>query len=252
MATTYTKGASGDTFAFAGNITVAGTTGFTGALTPTSISVAAGNSSPIMIVGAQSSTASVGHVLTSTNNRVISLFADTGAAALAGDVQMLNARLVLLPGVDQTGAGAASVLRGHLRVAGADLNGSESKAWAGVAGVLESSGTHTIGGTALTIAAALSGTAEIGDTPTLASNGVVAGLHLTGKWTGTFTPSGEFVGIYFQSHTQGFEHAFGFSGTGTTDGNGLTAGDITGETKGYKIAVYIAGVGTKYLQLYGN
>ncbi len=217
------------------------------------ILVDAGATDIVMKVGAQSSTESLGHVLTGTNNRVISLFADTGAAALAGDVQMINARLVFLPGVDQTGAGAASVIRGHLRVAGADLNGSESKAWMGLAGVFESDGTHTIGGTAQTIVAAISGTAEVGGAPTVAAGSTVAGLHLVGKWTGTgYAPSGEFVGIYFQSHTQGFEPAFGFSGTGATDGNGLTAGDITGETKGYKIAVRIDGVGTKYIQLYGN
>ncbi len=220
----------------------------TGACT-TGILVGANVANVVMQVGTLSSTAAVGQVLTDTNNRVISLFADTGAAALAGDAQILNARLVLLPGIDQTGAGAASVLRGHLRIAGADLTNSESKAWAGVAGVLEFDGTHTVGTTNLIIAAALSGTAEVGGAPTLTATGMIAGLHLTGKWTGTgYAPTGEFVGIYFQAHTQGFEHAFGFGGVGTTDGCGLTDTGPGGAVT-HKIAVYIAGVGTKYIEL---
>ncbi len=234
MSATYLKGSTGDTWGFQGKLTI----------TPSASQVSC-------LVGAFSSTTSVGQVLSSTSKRVFELYADTGAAALTTDAQIVNARLVLLPGVDQTGAGAASVLRGHLRIAGADLTNSESKEWAGVAGYVESDGTHTIGGSYLTIAAALSGTVEIGGTPTLAANGITTGLHLTSKWTAAFSPSGEHIGIYFQANVQGFEHAFGFSGVGTTDGNGVSTGsDSTNVT--HKIAIYIGGVGTRYLHVFSD
>jgi hypothetical protein len=146
----------------------------------------------------------------------------------------------------QNGAAGGNALKGQLRIIGASITPSESKAWAGVQGYAELSGTETIGdGTNWTVVSGVNATAE-GATTTVAANGCIAGVHVCGR-TLPASPTGESVGVLFQAVTQWFEHAFGFTGVGSTDGNGLVAQSGGTNTYTHKIAVWINGVGTKYI-----
>jgi hypothetical protein len=139
-----------------------------------------------------------------------------------------------------------NALRGHLRVV-ASITPSVSKAFSATVGYVECSGTYTIGGGGiLTILAAMDAAVETGGTPTIAANAVVCGIHITGKELPA-APTGEAVGILFQALAQGFEHTFGFTGVGATDGNGLVAQSGGSVTITHKIAVWISGVGTRYI-----
>lgn len=204
---------------------------------------AAATSYPIWI-GESSNSAAVGHPLTSTSQRGITVYTDDGNAVYGADVDGIYSRSLILHA--QNGAYAANAGRSHLRVV-ASLTPSGSKGFYGHLGYMEASGTYTVGdGSNLTILAALGATVETGGTPTIAANGVVCGIHVTGK-TLPSSPVGEAVGIFFQAVTQGFEHAFGFGGVGTTAGNGLVAQTGGTNTFTHKIKVWINGVGTKYI-----
>ncbi len=198
-----------------------------------------------MIFGASSSSAAAGIGLTSANPQAVAAYSDDAGAILTADVDGIRSRLLIF--TDQTGAYAAQAIKGHLRVAAADLDPSGSKAWNGVAGYVEFSGTHTIGANA--IVAAVSATIE-NATTTITSGGIQCGVHVVGRSL-IAAPSGESIGVYFQAVVQGYEHAFGFSGVGSTDGNGLTTGsDSTNCT--HKIAIWINGVGTRYLHVFSD
>jgi hypothetical protein len=207
-----------------------------------------------IVMGQKSSSAAVGHHIGVQNSgdtagdKAIAVFADDSNAVLASDAQGINSRCLILHA--QNGAYGMSALRGHLRVV-ASITPSASKGFYATENYVEGSGTYTIGdGTNFTILAACGASIETGGTPTIAANAVVCGLHITGK-TLPGSPTGEAVGILFQALSQGFEHTFGFTGVGTTDGNGLTTGsDSTNVT--HKIAVWINGVGTRYLHVFSD
>jgi hypothetical protein len=155
----------------------------------------------------------------------------------------LNCRLAIF--YSQAGAYAASCLRGQLRIVNASIQNSEGKAWQGVSGVVETSGTPTLGdGTHWNVFAALNGAISAAGT-TVAANAVLTGLHITGKCPSS--QSGEMIGILFEASAQGYEHAFGFTGIGATDGNGLVEQAGGTITCTHKIAIWINGVGTRYI-----
>ena len=203
-----------------------------------------------IVMGEKSSSAAIGHHIGVQNSadtagdKAIAVFCDDNNAVLASDAQGVNSRCLILAA--QTGAYGMDALRGHLRVV-ASLTPSVSKAFSATVGYLECSGTYTIGdGTNFTIAAAMGAAVETGGTPTIAANGVVCGIHITGKELPA-APTGEALGILFQAITQGFEHTFGFAGVGSTDGNGLSVQTGGSMTHTHKIAVWINGVGTRYI-----
>lgn len=193
-----------------------------------------------------SSTLQIGHHIgQSGSERAISVFADDNNAVFASDCQGINCRLAIF--ANQNAAYAASAVRGHLRIVGANIIPSEAKAWQAVSGAVETSATPTIGdGTHWSVVCGLNGSISAAGT-TVAANGVLAGLHLTG--TCPSGQSGEMIGILFEANAQGFEHAFGFNGVGSTDGNGLIASASGTLTKTHAIAVWINGVGTRYIQV---
>ena len=203
-----------------------------------------------IVFGAKSSSAAVGHPIGVANSadtagdKAIAVFADDANAVLASDAQGINSRCLVLHA--QNGAYGMSALRGHLRVV-ASITPSASKGFYGTENYVEASGTYTIGdGTNFTILAAAAACVELGGTPTIGANAVVCGLHITGK-TLPASPTGKTAGILFQAFSQGYNHAFGFAGVGSTDGNGLVAQSGGSNTYTHKIAVWINGVGTKYI-----
>jgi hypothetical protein len=200
-------------------------------------------------VGTQSSTTTLGYVPATGAAFALGIHSDNGGANLAVDGVGVKSRFLVYSA--QTGDYDACGVKGHLRVAGASITPSSSKCFKGVEAYAELDGTYTIGdGTNFTIVAGLSATCETGGTPTVAANGVVCGIHVVGR-TMIASPTGESIGILFQAVSQGFEHTFGFTGVGTTDGNGLTTGsDSTNVT--HKIAVWINGVGTRYLHVFSD
>ena len=200
--------------------------------------------------GAKSSSAAVGHPIGVANSadtagdKAIAVFADDANAVLLSDAQGINSRCLILHA--QTGTYGMTALRGHLRVV-ANITPSASKGFYATENYVEASGTYTIGdGTNLTILAAAGASVELGGTPTIAANAVVCGLHISGK-TLPGSPTGEAVGILFQALAQGYEHAIGFTGVGSTDGNGLVVQSGGTLTCTHKIAVWINGVGTRYI-----
>jgi hypothetical protein len=207
-----------------------------------------------LVIGQKSSSAAVGHAIGVANSadtagdKAVAVFCDDANAVLATDAQGINSRSLILHA--QTGVYGMSSLRGHLRVV-ASITPSASKGFYGTESYVEASGTYTIGdGTNFTILSAAGASVELGGTPTIAANAVVCGLHISGK-TLPGSPTGEAVGILFQALAQGYEHTFGFTGVGTTDGNGLTTGsDSTNVT--HKIAVWINGVGTRYIHVFSD
>lgn len=219
-------------------------------VTGISLTLAPGSSSPGLVMGTKSSSAAVGHPIGVANSadtagdKAIAIFTDDANAVLASDAQAINGRCLVLHA--QTGAYGISVVRSNLRVV-ASITPSASKGFYANENYVEASGTYTIGdGTNFTILAASAASVEFGGTPTIAANAVVCGLHISGK-TLPASPTGEAVGILFQALSQGYEHTFGFSGVGTTDGNGLVAQTGGTNTYTHKIKVWINGVGTKYI-----
>jgi hypothetical protein len=207
-----------------------------------------------IVMGEKSSSAAVGHPIGVQNSadtagdKAIAVFCDDKNAVLASDAQGINSRCLILHA--QTGAYGMSSLRGHLRVV-ASVTPSASKGFYGTESYLEASGTYTIGdGTNLVIMGAAAASLELGGTPTLAANSVACGVHVSGR-TLPASSTGVTVGIFFQAITQGYQYAFGFSGVGSTDGNGLTTGSDSSNVT-HKVACYVAGVGTRYLHLFSD
>lgn len=203
-----------------------------------------------IVMGEKSSSAAIGHHVGVANSadtagdKAIAVFADDANAVLASDAQVINARMLVMHA--QNGNYAASVVRGHLRIpTGANIINSSQKCWSGVTGYIEASGTYTIGdGSNAVYLAALDGACELGDTPTVTANSIVCGVHLFGKFTAA-AYTGETIGVLFEGSTYGFEHAFGFH-----DGVAqpiTTASHSTNDS--HKIAVWINGVGTRYIHL---
>ena len=217
---------------------------------PNAIFIESGACTAGLVFGAKSSSAAVGHPIGVANSadtagdKAIAVFADDANAVLASDAQGINSRCLVLHA--QTGTYGMTALRGHLRVV-ANITPSASKGFYATENYVEASGTYTIGdGTNLTILAAAGASVELGGTPTIAANAVVCGLHISGK-TLPGSPTGEAVGILFQALAQGYEHAIGFTGVGSTDGNGLVVQSGGTLTCTHKIAVWINGVGTRYI-----
>jgi len=201
----------------------------------------------IQIGTSLSSTEQTGHHITSGTTRAISIWADDNNAALTEDTQGINCRYAIFHA--QAAGYAAAVLRGQLRIVNSNLQPNEGKGWYGVSGVIETSGTPTTGdGTHWTVLGALNGSISAAGS-TVASNAVLTGLHITGKCPSS--QSGEMLGILFEASAQGFEHTFGFAGIGATDGNGLEvkAADTALAHHDYTIAVWINGVGTRYIDV---
>lgn len=194
-----------------------------------------------------SSSARTGHPIGQVGSeRAIEVWADDGNAALASDSQGINCRLAIFH--EQALGFAASVLRGHLRIVGANIKPNEAKAWQGVSGVVETSASPTIGdGSHWTVLTGLNGSISAAGT-TVAGNAALAGLHITGKCPSS--QSGEMIGILFEASAQGFEHAFGFTGVGPTDGNGLVEASGGSSSRTHKIGIWIGGgVGTRYIDV---
>jgi hypothetical protein len=215
------------------------------ALWPIGVLVPAGGAGIGLQIGtSQSSSAATGHHLLAAGPRAISVFADDNAAVLGSDVQGINARCVFLSA--QTAGYACSAVRGHLRFPGHNVQNSEQKAWAGVSGYIEASGTYTIGdGTNGVFLCALDGACELGDTPTVAAGSKVVGLHLYGKFTAA-SYTGETLAIMVESGgTAGFEHLLGFHDG--VFGMVTTASHSTNTT--HKVAVWINGIGTRYIRM---
>jgi hypothetical protein len=217
---------------------------------PYGIYIVPGSATAGLVMGQKSSSAALGHPIGVANSgdtagdKAIAIFADDANAVLASDAQGINSRCLILAA--QTGTYGMTALRGHLRIV-ASVTPSASKGFYGTESYVEASGTYTIGnGSALAILAAAGASVELGGTPTIAANAVVCGLHISGK-TLPASPTGEAVGILFQALSQGYEHAFGFTGVGTTDGNGLVVQSGGTNTYTHKIKVWISGVGTKYI-----
>jgi hypothetical protein len=202
-----------------------------------------------LVMGDKSSSAAIGHHIGVANSadtqgdKAIAIFADDGNFTLASDAQAINARVAILH--NQLGAYALSCIRGHMRICAANIEPSEGKAFQAVSGVVETSGTPTIGtGSIWTVICGVNAAISAAGT-TVAANAILAAIHITGTYP--TSQSGEMIGILFEANAQGAEHTFGFNGVGATDGNGLVAQSGGSVTITHKIAVWINGVGTRYI-----
>jgi len=204
-----------------------------------------------LVMGAKSSNSAIGHhigVANSADNagdKAIAVFCDDNNAVLATDAQGINSRCLILAA--QTGAFAMDALRGHLRIV-ASVTPSAQKGFAATSGYVEASGTYTFGdATNIVFISALSGTVELGGTPTISDNVRLCGLLLTGgfgsAYNGDTKPA---VGIMMEAGgSYGFQFALGFH-----DGvSGMISASSHTTNETHKIAVWINGVGTRYIHV---
>jgi len=226
----------------------AGTKGWTNAIyIPTNATVAG------LVIGDKSSNSAIGHhigVANSADNagdKAIAVFCDDNNAVLATDAQGINSRCLILAA--QTGAYAMDALRGHLRGV-ASVTPSGQKSFSATSGYVEFSGTYTIGdATNGVFMCGMSATVELGGTPTIAANSRICGILLSGNFTsainGATSPS---VGVMYQGQTYGYQFALGFH-----DGvSGMLSTTSGATTPTHKVAVWINGIGTRYIKLYSD
>jgi hypothetical protein len=199
----------------------------------------------IQLGDGQSSSAQIGHHLSATSQRAIVAFCDDNNAVLGADCQGIYCRSAVFAA--QNANYSIASMRGHLRVIGANILPPADKGWSGVEADVECSGTYTIGdSTNMAYVSGLQIGVEIGGTPTISATGRVCGILLTGGFTAA-SYTGETIGMLFMTSggTYAYEHAFGFNDG--VFGVISTATHSTNDT--HKIAVWINGVGTRYIHL---
>jgi len=199
--------------------------------------------------GAKSSSAAIGHHIGVANSadtagdKAIAVFADDGNAVLASDAQGINSRCLIMAA--QTGAYAMDALRGHLRIV-ASITPSAQKAFSATSGYVEASGTYTFGdGSNIVFINGMSSTVEATGTATVAANTRLCGILLHGNFIAAYNSTSQAVGVMYEGQTYGFQFALGFHDG--VSGMLSTASDSANCT--HKIAVWVNGVGTRYIHL---
>jgi hypothetical protein len=219
------------------------------------IYIASGSCTAGLVMGEKSSSEAIGHHIGVANSadtagdKAIAVFADDANATLLSDAQGINSRCLILHA--QAGAYAMDALRGHLRGV-ASVTPSAQKSFSATSGYVEFSGTYTIGdATNAVFMCGMSSTVELGGTPTISANSRLCGMLLNGGFTsainGDTAPS---TGVMYQTSggTYGFQFALGFH-----DGvSGMLSTSVAATTVTHKVAVWINGIGTRYIKLYSD
>jgi len=225
------------------------------AVWPMAINIASGACTAGIVMGAKSSSAAIGHHIGIANSadtagdKAIAVFCDDGNATLASDAQGINSRCLILHA--QAGSYAMDALRGHLRGV-ANVTPNAQKSFSATSGYAEFSGTYTIGdGSNAVFMCGMSTTVELGGTPTIAANSRICGILVNGAFTsainGDTAPS---VGVMYQKsgETYGYQFALGFhDGVSGMLSTGTDSANVT-----HKVAVWINGIGTRYLHLFSD
>lgn len=219
------------------------------------IYVASGACTAGLVFGAKSSDAAIGHHIGVANSadtagdKAIAVFADDGNATLATDAQGINSRCLIMHA--QAGACGMDALRGHLRIV-ASITPSEQKAFTATSGVVEVTGTYTFGNaTNIVFIDALSGSVVLAGTPTVSANVRLCGALLNGGFTAAYNgDTNPAVGVMYQCSggTYGFQFALGFhDGVSGMLSTGTDSASVT-----HKVAVWINGVGTRYIHIFSD